>query len=56
MTAKIQCIDRELFEKFLHQLNDILLEAYYTTPPHIVSKTLIKRAKELVQSMLSTLD
>ncbi|ADI31297.1 hypothetical protein [Staphylothermus hellenicus] len=55
MTRDNRCVDRELFEKSLDQLNDLLLEAYYSTPPYIASKTLIKRAKELVQSLLETL-
>jgi hypothetical protein len=50
-----ECIDRELIERFLDQLHDLLIEAYYSTPPYISSKTLIKRAKELVQSLLLTI-
>ena len=49
-------VDRELVMRFLSQLNDILHLAYYSTPPHISSKTLIKRAKEITASLLSMLE
>jgi len=49
-------VDRELVMRFLNQLNDILHLAYYSTPPYISSKTLIKRAKEITASLLSMLE
>ena len=47
----IKCYDKDFLRRFLEQLDDLLTEAYYSTPPHISSKTLIKRAVELVRSL-----
>jgi len=41
------CFDKDFLEKILEQLYDLLNEAYYSTPPYIASKSLIKRAKDL---------
>ncbi|MET1159703.1 MAG: hypothetical protein ABWW65_01970 [Thermoprotei archaeon] len=46
------CIDRDFIKKYLEQLLDFISMAYYTTPPHISSKSLIKRSKDLVESLI----
>lgn len=42
------CVDKDFLEHFLNQLYDLLVEAYYTTPPYIASRSLIKRSKDIV--------
>lgn len=49
-------VDKELVLKTLKQLNEVLTEAYYSTPHHISSKMLIKRALDLARSIESSLE
>ncbi len=48
----VKCYDKEFLERLLRKMDDLLTEAYYSTPPHISSKTLIMRARDLVRSLL----
>ncbi len=41
-------IDREFVKKLLDKLFELLDEAYYSTPPYIASRPLIKRSLDLV--------
>ncbi len=42
-----ECLEVEAIGRILKKLEAILRDAYYSTPPHIASKTLIYRALEL---------
>ncbi len=46
------CYDREFLERTLNKLDDLLRETYYSTPPHISSKALIKKARDIIRSLL----
>jgi hypothetical protein len=45
-----KCIERDFIARLLDKLYDLLNEAYYTTPPYIASRSLIKRSLDLVHS------
>lgn len=47
--------DKTLLRVF-YKLENILRKAYYSTPPHIASKTLIERALNITRSMISFLE
>jgi len=49
-------IERDLLLKVFRKLEEILREAYYSTPPHISSKSLIERALYISRSMISFLE
>jgi len=46
----------ELLEKILVKLENCLREAYYSTPPHIASKTLVYRALVLTRNTISYIE
>lgn len=52
ITRGQKCYDAEFLIKLFEQLDDLLREAYYSTPPHISSKSLVKRARDIVRSIL----
>ena len=43
--------DPEFIVRVLDKLYKLVSEAYYTTPPHIVSRSLIKRSLELIHHL-----
>jgi hypothetical protein len=52
---KTICYDRVFIERLLDKLDDLLREAYYSTPPNISSKSLVKKARDVIRSLLEEL-
>jgi len=50
-SARKPVIDSELIERVFDKLYEMLIEAYYSTPPHIASRPMIKRSVELVHHL-----
>ncbi len=46
------CYDRDFLVELYEKLDDLLREAYYSTPPHIASKALVKKARDIIRSLL----
>ncbi len=46
----------EFLKKVFYKLNNILSEAYHSTPNHISSKTLIERALLITRSIINYLE